>query len=53
VSSPSDKKKKANKADDFEQVAKDLGCDEAEDALDKAFDSVKVKTEHEEKPDKD
>lgn len=26
-----------SKADEFDNVAKDLGCDESDDALDKAF----------------
>ena len=47
------KSQSSSKKDNFEQVARDLGCDESDDALDKAFDSVEVKTDQKEEPDKD
>jgi len=37
------------RSDSFEDVAKDLGCDESYDALDKAMDSVQIKQETEKK----
>lgn len=33
--------------DKFENVAKDLGCDESEGALDKAIDKLNVQTDKE------
>ena len=36
-----------DKNDKFEDVAKELGCDESEDALDKAMAGLKVEVEPE------
>ena len=39
--------------DRFENVAKDIGCDESEDALDKAFEKINPKVEKEPEADED
>ncbi|CAA0112342.1 Uncharacterised protein [Halioglobus japonicus] len=36
--------------DKFENIAKELECDESEDALDKVMEGLKVKIEQKEKP---
>lgn len=33
--------------DSFESVAKDLGCDESDDALDKAMEMLKIQQDNE------
>tara|TARA_B100001540_G_scaffold317330_1_gene350044 strand:- start:376 stop:522 length:147 start_codon:yes stop_codon:yes gene_type:complete len=42
-----------SKSDKFEDVARDIECDESEDALDKALDSLNVKTDKEDAPKED
>jgi len=37
----------------FEEIAAELGCDESDDALDKAFDNLDVKVEKEEESTED
>lgn len=37
-----------SKTDKFSSIAKQIGCDESDDALDKAFENLDVKVEKEE-----
>jgi len=39
-----------DKKDSFENIAKTLGCDESEDALDRAIDGLNVRTDSDKKP---
>lgn len=39
--------------DKFENIARELGCDESDDALDRAFEALEVKQDEKKEPDND